>query len=309
MRITMLSRTDYAGSGYKIVEAVSRHTDYNIALFTTHRESKYNHPQGIYVTKENHQAIQQRIDESDIVHVKGDWPAKDGYLGFTIMHRPTVQTVGGGLFRRKGPGGGTDLHRYPPYAYKAKLNTAFTPDLCYPDYSDIWTPHPIDSHRQENIWRQRERPVLMHMPSNRLKKDTSFIMDVLREVERQIPCDVQLIQGVPFSEAVELKKKATIFFDQFRVGFYGNSAIEAMQYGIPTACYISEDAIWQAKGRIGGCPVISTAKDKDAWVSLIINTLQSDMGELSKKTKLWCDGLHSYLAIARQWRNLYNLIA
>jgi hypothetical protein len=43
-------------------------------------------------------------------------------------------------------------------------------------------------------------------------------------------------------------------------------------------------------------------------VELIKETLEGDMGELSKKTKAWCDRMHSYQAVAKQWDELYKSI-
>lgn len=305
--VTMLTHTDYAGSGHKIIEALSR-WGYDSDIFSRRPSSSFGHPTKNLVTGDNRERIQQRIDESDIIHIKGDWPAVDGYMGFNIMHRNVVQTVGGGFFRKKGIGGGAGLGKFEMKEYRASLKTAFTPDLCYPEYSNIWTPHPIDSGSEKNIWRMPTLPILMHMPSNRSKKDSWFIMKVLNEVKRRIPCIIKIIEKVPFSEAIEMKKEATIFFDQFLVGFYGNSAIEAMQYGIPTACYISNAARNQAGERLDKCPIISERKDIGAWVDMIVKLLESDMGNLSKETKEWCDTHHSYEAIANQWDTLYKTI-
>jgi len=298
VRITILSIKDYAGSGYKLAEAIGRHTDHVVHFYTGRYKNVFNHPTGVHVTRENVADVQGIVDSSDIVHVKGDWPANDGYLGLKIMHKPTVQTVGGGFFRKKSHGG---LERYKPGDYNATLKTAFTPDLCYNGYSDIWTPHPIDSNAVQNTWTKPPIPVLLHMPSNKAKKDTRFAVQVMEEVKRNIPCEIRVITGVDHKTSIEEKKRATIYFDQFKVGFYGNSAIEAMQYGVPTACYIIDPAMKY----IEHSPIISGVKNAEIMAGGIINILQSSMEELSARTWEWCNGVHSYRAVARQWNDLY----
>jgi glycosyltransferase involved in cell wall biosynthesis len=310
LKITMLSEIDYAGSGYKIMKAVSDHTNHDITLFSGAPQNSLGHPTKNLVMPDNMAEIQKRIDESDIVHIKGDWPARDGYLGFNIMHKPTVQTVCGSFFRKKG----LEEHsfegweKWPMSDFKATLKTAFTLDLNYPDYSDIWTPHPTDSSGKPNLWKYRSKPIFIHMPTHRGRKDTPFILKVFKRLQKEIDCEVRLIEGVTYEEAMEQRMEATIFFDQFRVGFYGNSAIEAMQYGIPTACWISDKAIEQGKGKMDGCPVINAPKNVDAWVERVKYIVSEEpyMRAISSVTKEWCDKWHSYESIAEQWDNLYK---
>ena len=102
------------------------------------------------------------------------------------------------------------------------------------------------------------------------------------------------------------KKQATIYFDQFLVGAYGNAAVEAMQYGIPTACWIAPFTYKRAKGELDECPILSTQKNVDKWVEYIDQTLDSNMEEISINTKSWCDKTHSYQAVAERVNEIYN---
>lgn len=305
MKVTMLSFRDYAGSAYKMWEAISQNTDVDIELFTGSHANKLGHPIRTLVTDLNRAEVQERIDSSDVLHFKGDWPPNDGYLGLKVSHKPIIITTSGGFFRKKGPCGG--LGRYSVAHYgNVTQGTSFEPDLLYPEFSDIWTPHPIDSYDKVIEWKKPEVPILMHMPTTQSKKDTNFIVAVFNELKKNIEVDIRLTGKTTFARAVEMRRESTIFFDQFKVGFYGNSAIEAMQYGIPTAAWISPEARGQAKGSLKGCPIITEPKDINAWVNRIIEILSSDMTELSIKTKQWCDDIHSYQAVAKQWKEIYH---
>ena len=196
------------------------------------------------------------------------------------------------------------MEKYKPEDYNATLKTAFTPDLCYDGYSGIWTPHPIDSDSVHRSWMSPDIPVLLHMPNNRIKKDTRFAIQVMEKVNRSVPCEIRVITGVDYKTSVKEKEQATIYFDQFKVGFYGNSAIEAMQYGIPAVCYASD----QAMEYIRYSPVIYGPKNVGIMADNIINILQSPMEELSIRTREWCKHVHSYQAVAKQWDKLYKSI-
>jgi hypothetical protein len=143
------------------------------------------------------------------------------------------------------------------------------------------------------------------MPTTRVRKGTDFILRVFDQIPEG---DIRLIEGVTFSEAVRLRKEATIFFDQFMVGFYGNSAIEAMQYGIPVSAWLSPASVSQANGQLGNCPVLTTELQVDKWADMIRRTLDSDMTALSQRSKQWCDMIHGYLSIAKKWEQYYKQI-
>ena len=178
MKITMLSKADFCASGYKTAEAIRRHADHDIELFYKTHNHRLGHPPGTRATSANFAEIQARIDASDIIHIKGDWPPVNGYLGFQFPDKPVVVSVSGGYFRKKEHGG---IGKFAPIKYSCVLKTAYTPDLCYPEYSDIWTPHPIDSDEQVLSWSRQEPPLFIHSlvsAKKSIKKGTDFITEV-----------------------------------------------------------------------------------------------------------------------------------
>jgi len=299
MKVTILSLVDYAGSGYKLCEALKKVID--VDLFTGPNSNAFNHPIRNIITEYNTHLVQQRIDDSDIIHLKGDWPPLiyEQHFKLRIKHKPIVVTVSGSLFRLRHHGG---LGIYPFELYDCH-RTSFEPDLCYEGFTDVWMPHPIDSIDKPNSWTQGN--ILSHSPTQRRKKNSDFI---LRVFDKLPECDIRLIEGIDHREAIKQRRESTIFFDQFLVGFYGNAAIEAMQYGIPTAAFLSPDAISQAKGGLRDCPIINEPLNVLKWAEMIKRLLDSDMTELSKRTKEYCDRVHSYESVAEKWINYYKAL-
>jgi hypothetical protein len=303
MKVIILSQIDYTGSAFRLFEAVKRHTDIDINLFSGPPENKLNHPVNNLVNNSNRNRVQEIVNQADILHFKGDWPPVDGYLGLKIPDKPIVITTSGTFFRKKIHGG---FERFTTKDYyRATLKTSFETDLLYPEYSDIWTPHPVDSDDKPNIWQPSKRPLFLHIPSSPERKGTEFVHQVFSILKRKIACDAEIITGVDFKTSLELKKKATIYFDQFMVGFYGNAALEAMQWGIPVCAWISETAIQQAKGKLLNCPIINRSmKSPERTADKIIQVYNDP--ELSVRTKKWCDKIHGYRAIAKIWNDLYR---
>jgi glycosyltransferase involved in cell wall biosynthesis len=304
MKITMLSEIDYAASGHRLCEAIRRHTDHDIEIFTGRYQNKFRHPQNMI---KNALKVQNRVNESDIIHLKGDFPPKNGYIGLDIMHKPIIVSTSGSHFRKKENGG---HEYYKPREYNtATIKTAFTPDLCYPEYSAVWTPHTVNSHVQCIEWKCAVHPILMHTPTRPEVKGTAFIKEVFTKLSRRMKIETVVIDNIPFKKVVEMRKEATIFFDQFKVGFYGNSAIEAMQFGIPVCAWISPQAKRQANGFLYDCPVITYDKlDPDVWAKKIEKILDGNLQALSIKTKRWCNHIHSYQSVAKQWESIYNAV-
>lgn len=296
MIVTMLSLTDYAGSGYKLCEALERMID--IDLFTGPNPNSFNHPIRNIVTEHNIKQVQDRLDMSDVIHLKGDWPpfVYEKHWGVKF-NSPVVVSVSGSFFRKRHHGGSGE---YAADQYNCH-RTAFEPDLCYPDFTDVWMPHPIDSMDKPNSWKQSN--ILVHSPTNRYKKHSDFIFRVFDLLPE---CDIRIIEGLDYREAIRQRKEATIFFDQFRVGWYGNAAIEAMQYGVPVGCYISPEAIKQANGQLDQCPVLNDRLEAFKWAEMIKGVLGSDMSELSRATKKWVDDYHSYEAVSDKWIKYYD---
>ena len=301
MRIAMLTMSDWAGSGFKTAQAINRHTEHTVHLIAL-KGNRYGHPRMDLVSKKNIKRLQEIVDTADIVHLKGDWPPRF-YYWISFRRKPLICTVSGGFFRRKPIGQG----RYQMKEYdQCKLLTAMTPDLCYRDDMP-WTPHPIDSVGQPNIWEMRDPPLFVHSPTDRKAKDTDFILKVFDELKKKINFEVRLIEGVPFEEAVELRKEATMFFDGFKMGFYCNSAIEAMQFGIPVCAYVSLAGRMANVFKNMKCPVIGTNKDVEETADNILKFF-TNLELVSFETKRYCDQVHSYQAIARLWDKLYKSI-
>lgn len=302
MKIVLLSEVDYAGSAYKLFEALRRHTDHSVELFSG-EQNRLKHPVNKLVNNSNREEVQQIINEADVLHFKGDWPPRDGYLGLKIPDKPIVITTSGSFARKKEHFG---LEKYSVKDYgRVTLRTSFEIDLLYPEYSDIWTPHPIDSDDKPILPKNRNDIIFMHNPSTPSTKGTEFVKKVFKILVNKIDCRAVIYVGLSLKDSLETKKLSTIYFDQFRVGFYGNAALEAMQWGIPTVCWFSPWTLSQANGHLKGCPLIQAdLNDPERTAYRVIESLFDDT--LPEKTKAWCDKRHGYKAIAEQWNNLYN---
>lgn len=298
MKIVMLSVRDCCASGYRLCEAINENTEHTAKSYQW-QTGDFNHPAGTIVGYNNVLDIQKEIDSADVIHVKGDRPWKVGYPNIKhfpfvkIDHKPVVLTLSGTLTRDVRFGGYGQCSRD---SYPVKLVTAHEPDLMH-DWVDILTYYPI--RRAEATWKQSDPPILQHIPSNRITKDTNFVLDVVAKLKKNVI--FELPGKMTYNRVLEMKKNATLYFDQFVIGWYGNSGVEAMNYGVPVISWISDFS-----RRFVDSPVITSEHGSKRWAEMIDWILDSDMTGLSRETKSYCDKHHSYEAVAKQWSKIYE---
>jgi glycosyltransferase involved in cell wall biosynthesis len=105
---------------------------------------------------------------------------------------------------------------------------------------------------------ERERPLVVHAPSNPEKKGTRFVIEACE----QLPVDLDVVHGVPHDEAVERFKRADIVVDQLHYLWHGVFAIESMAYGKPVVTHLDPDALRQTEEALGlNVPIVPATKD------------------------------------------------
>jgi len=312
----MLSKKDFAGSGNKLCQAVSKYSDIYIRLITTEL-SKYNYDTDYLLNKTNRSFLQRLINNADIIHFKGDDLPEINWFGLKLTNVPVVVTVGGSGFRRNvDKSVGYSWFGFNKYIERSDLRTTLTPDLNYPDYNGQYIPQTIECEEKENSFQYRAIPVIAHSPSNRTKKGTGNIILPALEIlkNKGYKFELDLIENVSNKECIERKRNANIFIDQISdTGFYGISALEAMQFGIITMAYVSELAINQSNEILNSSnlTVVNTGNSIDSLVKSlenILNLSEKQQIKLSEKTKKYCDVIHGEKEIANKWTSIYKTI-
>jgi hypothetical protein len=108
-----------------------------------------------------------------------------------------------------------------------------TPDLLdfVPDAA--WLPTIVDPRRWacERPVLERNKPVVLHVPSNASLKGTEFVEPVVHRLRGEGLIEYHRAEGVPPDEMPELVREADIVLEQFTLGLYSVAAIEAMAAG------------------------------------------------------------------------------
>jgi glycosyltransferase involved in cell wall biosynthesis len=107
----------------------------------------------------------------------------------------------------------------------------------------------------------REILHIVHAPTHRQVKGTSYIIDALNRLKAEgLPFRYTLVEGLSHTEAMEIYRTADILVDQLLAGFYGGLAVEAMCMGIPVVAYIrKEDLKFVPEKMRESMPIISAS--------------------------------------------------
>jgi glycosyltransferase involved in cell wall biosynthesis len=103
-----------------------------------------------------------------------------------------------------------------------------------------------------------ERVRIAHAPSNRAKKGTDAVIAACKE----LPVELDLIEGVKHDEARQRYTRADVIVDQLVVGWYGLFAIESMATGRPVITYLHDDAVALTESAYSvQVPIVNATKD------------------------------------------------
>lgn len=303
IKVTVLSKKDYAGSGWRIVQDIRLNygNSYNIDEIVQDGRVAFGVPCGSTVAELGEQYVQQRINQSDIILFKGDWPCLHHWEEFPIpADKKTIQLVSGSHFRQMRPNlqRNVALEHFTPNDYKADFYAATTPDLCY---TEKWHHMAFSWMKFEYSWKPGKKFKVIHIPSTPKKKGSETISAAMRLV-----CagrnDVEYYEqtGVPYKEMMEIKKGAHLYIDQLIIDAYSNAAVEAMGYGVPVLSAIDNN-LYDAD-----CPVISPANNTPEEIADTINHWLDweRLQELSLKTFEYGKRLHG--SMAEKWVEVFE---
>jgi glycosyltransferase involved in cell wall biosynthesis len=91
------------------------------------------------------------------------------------------------------------------------------------------------------------RPLVVHAPSNREKKGTQYVVEACR----QLPVELDIVEGVPHDVARERYARADIVVDQLNAGWHGVFALESMALGKPVVAHLKPDVVERSAAGYG----------------------------------------------------------
>lgn len=147
------------------------------------------------------------------------------------------------------------------------------------------------------------RPVVVHAPSNREKKGTEYVIEACK----QLPVDLDIVEGVPHEEARARYARADIVVDQLKAGWHGVFALESMALGKPVVTYLKPDVVERsAEGYGVRLPIVPATRETlvDALRPLVEQpALRREIGAQSRA---YVEQVHDIDHVAARLVDLYR---
>ena len=147
------------------------------------------------------------------------------------------------------------------------------------------------------------RPLVVHAPSNREKKGTQYVVEACR----QLPVELDIVEGVAHDVARERYARADIVVDQLNAGWHGVFALESMALGKPVVAHLKPDVVERSAAGYGvRIPIVPVTADTlaDAIRPLIESPAQRR--ELGAASRLYVEQVHDIDRLADRLLDLYR---
>src|SRR6185503_7495421 len=297
-----------AGIAYKNVEALKRRgVDARLVVFKpqpfrpTEFDWNLNRPDGfVRAQLTQWRALARLLPRTDVFHFYFGLTLVPKSLQFPLLHATRKKSVFHYL--------GSDIRGKTPaelaYGKRADLQIVGSFDALrwvpeaemIPPGLDLrpFTPVPPSD---------RERPVVVHAPSDRTKKGTEYVIAACE----QLPVDLDIVEGLPHEQARERYARADIVVDQLNAGWHGVFALEAMALGKPVVVHLKPQVVEQAE-RAYGVKVPLVPATKDSLVDVLRPLVESPSlrREIGAASREYVEHVHDIDRIADRLVELYE---
>jgi len=173
--------------------------------------------------------------------------------------------------------------------------------LVVPIDLDYWKPF-----KSEPEYKKNDNEILIvHSPSNPLKKGTPIIMETINRLKKKYPIKIKLLTGVSNDVVREWVNIADIVVDQISVGWHGKLAVESMALSKPTLCYINE-GFKEKFPQFKDLPIVNITQSNlyNQLENLIIDEeLRLELGIKSRK---YVESIHDSKIVCQNLLKIYN---
>lgn len=298
MKILNVCKFDAAGCAYALTKALNLHTSNEVRhLAMSSHEWDY----GDDIVTNKPTEIRRWIEWADIVNC---WESGRPLDDAGIKLERLIMTYIGIEHEVR-------TRRHPILVERHGVKKTLFGSTAYADSMDNWLPlaMPVDKLvRMRN--RKRGKPIVCQTPSNRRRKNTKRIMELLSNRDDM---ELLIVDGVSNAECLVAKATADIVIDQFGgidiygtmcAGGYGKSALEAMAMGIPVISHATIEQQKKYRRVIGELPYYDVELDN---LPAAVGALLGDTAlyrEYSTRGLRYVQRFHDYPVVAEHFMSI-----
>jgi len=149
----------------------------------------------------------------------------------------------------------------------------------------------------------RERPLVVHAPSNRRRKGTDHVIAACAALQ----VDLNIVEGLHHEEARRRYERADIVVDQLNAGWYGVFAIEAMALGKPVVTFLHEEAVRRTEEAFGlRVPLVSATKETLADALRPLVASHEARRRIGAESRVFAERVHDVERVADRLLDIYS---
>lgn len=243
LTIAQFNVWDLAGISERLSRGINEYTDAISRSFV--RKGTYlNYPIDVPENEKNKEIVDAALRSADVL-----------LFHEFYSHKPTPEKI-------------VHIHHHGTY-YRlnkpveedifADLVTVSTVDLLDIDERSLLLPSPVDGEWVAKHRKPTKEFTIGHTTTSRKKRGS----DVIISVADELGIKLNLIEGIPHKDAVRMKGKADIFFDNMAMIGYGVGAVEAMFLGQPVICGVNDRILELYEEIFGYIPIIPVRTEED----------------------------------------------
>lgn len=161
-----------------------------------------------------------------------------------------------------------------------------TPDLLPYAPAATWLPLVVDSLTWADAaarpaFESRSTPVVVHAPTNTALKGTLRIAPVVQRLHDEGVIEYREVRGVPSEQMPAFYASADIVLDQFALGSYGVTAVEAMAAGRLVVGHVGDEVRAVVAERAG--TALPIAQSRAADLERVLRSIAADQASAAER--------------------------
>jgi glycosyltransferase involved in cell wall biosynthesis len=147
------------------------------------------------------------------------------------------------------------------------------------------------------------RPLVVHAPSNREKKGTRYVIEACR----QLPVELDIVEGVAHDVARERYARADIVVDQLNAGWHGVFALESMALGKPVVAHLRPDVVERSAAGYGvRVPIVAATAETLVEALRPLVDQPALRREIGAQSRAYVEQVHDIDRVADRLIDLYG---
>jgi len=164
----------------------------------------------------------------------------------------------------------------------------------------------LNKYRSILIDKDKKNPLIVHAPTDKDIKGTSFIVNALNELKNEnLQFEFLLLENMTRDEVKNKIEGCDIFIDQLICGGYGMAATESLALGKPVICYLHDTSVAELPAN---CPIINA---NPVTIKKILADLITDADlryDTALKSRKFVEEYYDPKVIAEELKSVYKAV-